>query len=231
MLALRAGVHDDTVTSVGDAALGVAGRVELEVDDLERAVGLEDHLAEAEGVAVAVGAGVGRLDPDDLGAVEDVDEHAVLAEAAGAVLEGGVAGQGHRRDVGVPADGDLLELAGTLGVAAVTDGTLGGHQQLVAVGGTHVDLPAVVVADQGLEVVVLVAGRPAVLDRDRGGGRLRQADLLALLQADRAGLRGGGGRGGRRRCLVLLLAEAESHDIAPSERLSMSEPRIGDGTK
>lgn len=185
-LALGTDVHHDAIAAVADPPLGAPARVHLEVGCVERTVGLEDDLTEAERVALSVGAGVGGVEADDLRAVLDVDVDAVLAETALTVRDGRVAGQRHRRNVGVPGDGDGLELTGFTGVAAVADRTLGSPKDLVLVGGTDVDLPTVVVAHQRLEVVVLPTGGPAVADADRVGVLLER-DPAALLERDLAG--------------------------------------------
>jgi hypothetical protein len=180
-----AGVHDDTVLLVADAVLRATLRVHLEVGDAEAAVGQELDLAEAEGVAFAVGTGVIRVDREDLLVVLDADEDAVLTEAALAVLEGRVARQRHGGDVGVPGDGDLLEVARPLqNISAVLHGSLGGREHLVAVGGADVDLASVLVQDERLEIVILTLGLPAVVSDDgRVGGftRLIVAPLSRLI--------------------------------------------------
>lgn len=210
-LALGAGVHDDPVALVGDALLGATLRVHLEVGDREGAVVVEDDLAEAERVAAALRAGVLGVDADGLGTVLDVDVDAVLAEAAGSVLESRVARQRDGRDVGVVLDGDGLELAGLLGVAAVGDGALAGGELLVLVGSADVDRGAVLVADERLEVVVLALGGPAVLGADGARGGLVEADRLTLLETDLAARRSRDRRSGAAAGVVILETVEETH--------------------
>lgn len=193
------------------------------VDHGEVTTFLEDDFAEATGVAVAVRVGVRRVDANGLTVVLDVDEHAVLAEAAGAVLEGRVARQRDRRDVGVPGDGDLLEFTRGSRVAAVADRTLGRPEGLVRVGGTDVDQAAVAVADQCLEVVVLALGLPAVGGHDRVLALLER-DALTFLERDssrrgRVDLRHHGSRRCRRRLLVALLALAKHVVPLPADQI------------
>ena len=210
VLALGSGVHDDLVVLVADAVLRAPLRVQLEVGHVERVVGLEGDLAEAEGVALAISAGIRGIDADELVAVLDVDVDAVLMEAALAVLECRVAGQCHRCDVRVPLDGDRLEIAGSrTNITSVANGAFRRREDFVAVSGADVDLAAVLVAHEGLQVIVLVLGLPAVGGADRGVHRLGETDRCALHEADLAGATGGLSHRSSR-CYLVLVTE-ESH--------------------
>jgi hypothetical protein len=211
VLALGAGVHDDTVTLVADAVLGATTRVHLEVGDVKAAVGHEVDFTEAERVALTVSVGVSSVDADDLVTVLDADVDAVLVEAALTVLDSRVAGQCHGGDVFVPGDGDLLEVTGSCAdVTAVTDSSLRCGENFVAVGGADVDLVAVLVAHECLQIVILVLGLPAVGSDDRCARGLREADLATLFKADLAVARGGLSHRCSWSCRCVLLTE-ESH--------------------